>query len=184
MRELFDDLLATIVFFIIFALIGNIFIATGVGMAVGVAQLFWTRYKGKKIEPLQWMGVGLVIVFGGLTLFTHDSRFIMVKPSIIHFAIGFIMLRKGWMERYMPPVAIENLPGSLIVGWGYGWAGLMFVLGVSNIVVALTCSPVVWGWFLSVGAIGAKLVFFGVQYVIFRMTVVRRMRASQPVVSG
>lgn len=180
MKELLNDLLATIIFFIIFSILGNIFIATGVGMAVGVAQIAWAKYRGRRIEPLQWMGVGLVVVFGGLTLFTHDSRFIMVKPSIIHFAIGFIMLRRGWLIRYLPPVAMQNLPASMVIGWGYAWAGLMFVLGITNIIVAMTCSPVVWAWFLSFGAIGAKLVFFGIQYLIFRMTVVWRLRQPQP----
>jgi hypothetical protein len=63
----------------------------------------------------------------------------------------------------------------MIDGWGYAWAALMFGLGVSNIVIALTMSPVIWGYFIAFGAMGAKLALFGLQYWVFRATVVRRL---------
>ena len=34
----------------------------------------------------------------------------MVKPTLVHWAIGAVMLRHGWMTRYLPPIARDNLP--------------------------------------------------------------------------
>jgi intracellular septation protein len=67
---------------------------------------------------MQWGSLALVIVLGGATITTRDGHFIMIKPSIIHFAVAAIMLRRGWMGRYLPRIATDNLPESIIVGAG------------------------------------------------------------------
>ena len=80
---------------------------------------------------MTWASLGLVIVLGGATLLTHDPRFVLAKPAIGHFAIGVIMLKRGWMLRYMPPIVTENIPEYVTVA-GYAWAALMFVLGARH----------------------------------------------------
>jgi intracellular septation protein A len=178
MKEFLNDMLSTIFFVALYMAIGDIYIATGAAIAVGIIQIGYYKARGRKVDAMQWMSLALVIVFGSATLYLHDARFMMVKPSIIHFAIGFVMLRKGWIGRYLPPIAVENLTTRMIDGWGYAWAALMFGLGVSNIFIALTMSPVIWGYFIAFGAMGAKLVLFGLQYWIFRATVIRRLSAA------
>jgi intracellular septation protein A len=175
MREFFNDMLSTIVFVALYLTIGDIYLATGVAIAIGILQIVYFKFRGRIVDPMQWMSLALVIVFGTATLYFHDPRFIMVKPSIIHFAIAFVMLRKGWIGRYLPPIARENLTQTMVDGWGYGWAALMVTLGVANIVIALTMSPEVWGYFIAFGAMGAKLAMFALQYWIFRSTVARRL---------
>jgi intracellular septation protein A len=102
----------------------------------------------------------------------------MVKPSIVHFAVGAVMLRRGWMMRYLPPIVQDNIPESVLLAAGYAWAALMFALGALNIVIALTLPFRVWAWFISVGAIGAKIVAFLLQYVIFRTILRRKLRGA------
>jgi intracellular septation protein A len=91
----------------------------------------------------------------------------MIKPSIVHFAVSAVMVRRGLMMRYLPPIVRDNLPESVLVGSGYAWAALMFALGALNIVIALTLPFRVWAWFISVGAIGAKIVAFLIQHRFF-----------------
>jgi intracellular septation protein A len=126
---------------------------------------------------MQWLILGMVIVLGAVALATEDGRFVMVKPSIVHFAIGAVMLRRGWMMRYLPPIVRDNIPDSVLVTSGYAWAALMFTLGALNIAVAVTMPFSVWVWFISVGAVGAKIVAFLVQYIVFR-AVFRRTRGE------
>ncbi len=59
---------------------------------------------------MTYASLALVVVLGGATLLTKDPRFVLAKPSIGHFAIGAIMLRKGWMLRYLPPIVSETIP--------------------------------------------------------------------------
>ena len=119
---------------------------------------------------MTWASLGLVIVLGGATLLTHDPRFVLAKPAIGHFAIGAIMLKRGWMLRYMPPIVTETIPEYVTVA-GYAWAALMFVLGAGTIAVASTGDMKLWAFYVSVVLIGAKVAAFAVQYAAFRILV-------------
>jgi len=176
MRQLFEDLLATILFLVVYILSGDIFVATGIAIAAGVVQISYLKAKGRTIDMMQWGSLALVIVLGGATIATRDGRFIMIKPTIVHFAIAAIMLRRGWMGRYLPRIASDNLPESVVVGAGYAWAALMVALGLTNLVIAWAFDEHVWVWFISVGAVGAKVVFALGQLLLFRYLVRRRLR--------
>jgi intracellular septation protein A len=176
--QLLSDFLSAIVFLIIFATTDNLYLATGAAIAVSLTQFAVFKIRGRPVDAMQWLVLGMVVVLGSATLITQDSRFIMVKPSIVHCAVGAVMLRRGWMMRYLPPVVRDNIPESVLVGAGYAWAALMFFLGALNLVIAVTLPFRVWAWFISVGAIGAKIVAFLVQYMIFRTIVRRKLRGA------
>ena len=176
--QLAEDFLSAFVFLGLYLATGNLPLAVGTAMAVGGAQLALAKWRGRRLEAMQWLSLGLVVALGAVTLVTNDPRFIMAKPSFIHFAIGAVMLRPGWMDRYLPPIVKDNLPQQIIVLTGFGWAGLMFALGLANLYVAANYSPVVWGYFLSIGATGAKIVAFFAQYLVFQILIRRRLRVQ------
>jgi intracellular septation protein len=176
--QLLSDFLSAIVFLIIYGTTDNLYLATGAAIAVSLAQVAVNKIRGRPVDAMQWLVLGMVVVLGSAALINQDSRFIMVKPSIVHFAVGAVMLRRGWMMRYLPPIARDNIPESVLVASGYAWAALMFALGALNIFVALTLPFSVWAWFISVGAIGAKVAAFFLQYAIFRIVVRRKLRVT------
>lgn len=176
--QLAEDFLSALVFLGIYLATGNLPLAVGSAMAVGAAQFALAKWRGRRLEAMQWLSLGLVIVLGAVTLITNDSRFVMAKPSFIHFAVGAVMLRRGWMDRYLPPIVKDNLSQQIIVLTGYAWAGLMFTLGLANLYVAANYSPIVWGYFLSIGAMGAKIVAFFAQYLVFQVLIRRRLRTN------
>lgn len=184
LQQLLTDFLSAIVFLAIYGLTGNITLATGTAVGVGIAQFAFMKLTGRPIDAMQWLALGLVLVLGAATLVTQDSRFIMVKPTVIHWAIGAVMLRHGWMTRYLPPIARDNLPVRVMVISGYAWAALMFVLGGLNLIIAVTQSIQVWAWFITFGAIGAKVVAFLIQYWVFRSIIGRKLNAGPPVPSS
>jgi intracellular septation protein A len=118
------------------------------------------------------------MVLGSATLLTSDPRFVLAKPSIAHFAIGAIMLKRGWMLRYLPPIVTDTIPEYVTIA-GYAWAVLMFALGLGTIAVALTGDLRLWAIYVSVVAVGAKLVAFAVQYLVFRILITSRIRAAR-----
>jgi intracellular septation protein len=178
--QLAEDFLSTIVFLVLFVATGNLVVAVACALGVGIGQLALLRWRGKPIDLMQGLSLALVIVFGAAALITDDSRFMMAKPSVIHFAVGAVMLRPGWMRRYMPPLVRDNVPASVLVVSGYAWAGLMFALGLTNLYVAATSSVAAWAWFISVGAVGAKAVAFLAQVAVIRVFVRRRLRPTTP----
>ncbi len=154
----------------------NVLLATSVAIAGAVAQVVYSRLNGKPLGFMTYASLALVIVLGGATLLTNDPRFVLAKPSIAHFAIGAIMLKRGWMLRYVPPLVVETIPEYVTIA-GYAWAALMFLLGLGVIAVASTGDIKLWAFYVSVVAIGAKVAAFAVQYVAFRVLVTNRLRA-------
>src|SRR3984885_3996883 len=172
-----SDFLSTIVFLVIYLATDNVVLATSVAIAGAVAQVIYSRIKGQKLGFMTWASLGLVIVLGGATLLTHDPRFVLAKPAIGHFAIGAIMLKRGWMLRYMPAIVTETVP-EYVTAAGYAWAALMFALGAGTIAVAATGDLKLWAFYISAVAGGAKALAFAVQYVVFRLVVTGRRRAA------
>jgi intracellular septation protein len=175
--KLLTDFLSTIVFLAIYLTTGNVVLATSVAIAGAVAQVIYSRVKRQPLAFMTYASVALVIVLGSVTLLTNDPRFVLAKPSIAHFAIGAIMLKRGWMLRYMPPIVAETIPEYVTLA-GYAWAALMFALGFGTIAVAATGDLKLWAIYVSVVLIGAKLTAFAAQYVAFRFLVISRIRAA------
>jgi intracellular septation protein len=175
--RLASDFFSTIVFLALYLITGNVVLATSVAIAGAVAQVIYSRVKGQPLGFMTYASVGLVIVLGSATLLTQDPRFVLAKPAIGHFAIGIIMLKRGWMLRYMPPIVAETIPEYVTLA-GYAWAALMFALGAGTIAVASTGDLKLWAFYASVVLIGAKVAAFAVQYVAFRILVTNRIRAA------
>ena len=176
--RLASDLFSAIVFLVIYLVTDNVVLATSVAIAGAIAQVIYARVKGQQLNYMTYASVALVVVLGTVTLLTNDPRFMLAKPSIAHFAIGAIMLKRGWMLRYMPPIVAETIPEYVMFA-GYAWAALMFVLGVGTIAAASTGDLKLWAFYVSVVLIGAKIAAFAVQYVAFRLLITNRLRAAR-----
>jgi intracellular septation protein len=174
--KLGTDFLSAIVFLVLYLTTGNVVLATSVAIAGAVAQVIYAHVKKQPLSFMTYASLGLVIVLGAATLLTNDPRFVLAKPSIAHFAIGAIMLKRGWMLRYMPPIVAETIPEYVTIA-GYAWAALMFALGAGVIAVASTGDLKLWAIYVSVVAVGAKVAAFAVQYVAFRILVTNRIRS-------
>jgi intracellular septation protein A len=176
--QLAEDFLSTIVFLIAYFATGNLYLAVILAIVVGVGQFVLLKRRGRTLDAMGWLSLGFAIALGGATLITDDSRFIMAKPSVIHFAIAVVMLRPGWLKRYMPDVVRENVPERVLVASGYAWAALMIVLGLANLVIASRYSIEVWAWFISLGAVGTKVVAFLIQFALIQILVRRKLRLN------
>ena len=171
------DFFSTIVFLAIYLATDNVLLATAVAIAGAIGQVIYSRVKGKQLGYMTYASLALVIVLGSATLLTHDPRFVLAKPAIGHFAIGAIMLKRGWMLRYLPPIVTETIP-EYVTFAGYAWAVLMFVLGAGTIGVAMSGDMKLWTFYVTVVLVGAKIAAFAVQYVVFRLLVGSRIRAA------
>lgn len=157
LRYFAGDLVPMIVFLRIFLATGNIVhilgyaipnivFALGLGIAASLAQLIEALIRGRQIGALQWASLGLLVVFGGATLATQDARFIMFKPTVIHVLLGAVMLRPGWMERYVPANERDRIR-PMLTAFGFIWAGLMFLTAGANAALVVFADPVVWAKF-------------------------------------
>jgi intracellular septation protein len=176
--RLASDFFSTIVFLVLYLATDNIVLATSVAIAGAIAQVIWSRIKGRELGFMTWASLALVIVLGSATILTNDPRFVLAKPAIGHFAIGAIMLKRGWLLRYMPPIVTETIP-EYVTFAGFAWAALMFALGLGTIAIAMSGDIKLWTIYVSVVLVGAKIAAFAIQYVAFRVLVTSRIRAAR-----
>ncbi|WP_372784848.1 inner membrane-spanning protein YciB [Phenylobacterium sp.] len=177
-RPLALDLISTLVFVVLSAVTHNVLLATGVAIAAGAARVLYLRLRGQHVNAMQWMSLGLVVVTGGATLLTKDPRFMMAKPSVIYLLVGAAMLERGWMLPYLPPAGREHLSDEVMIGWGYVWAGLMFVTAALNAVFALATSLAVWSLFIAIFPAASKIGLFAIQYLAVRARAIRNARRT------
>jgi intracellular septation protein A len=177
LRPLASDFFPTIVFAVLVALHASVPVATGGALGAAALQLLVQVLTKRPVPLLQWASMALVVVFGAVSFFTNDARFLMVKPSIIYVAVGAVMLKRGWMLRYLPPVASGHADG-LMIRWGYAWAGLMFASAVANVAVAWML-PALWPAYLAIVPMASKLLLFAAQYLSIRFIVRPKILAER-----
>jgi intracellular septation protein len=182
MRNLFEagrllllDMAATLFFLALYLLTHNVALSVVLGMALGIAQIGWQLARKKPIDTMQWMSLFLVLGAGTVTLLTHDPRFIMIKPSLIYIIVGVVMLKRGWINRYLPPIAIELVPDIAVI-FGYAWSGLMFFSAGLNLIVALNFSVVTWSVTMAIWGIARKAALFLIGYAVMRTIGAARRR--------
>jgi intracellular septation protein A len=175
-RLLLLDLASTLVFLLLFLLTHNTMLSVGLGVAFGVAQIGIQFVRGKRIEVMEWLSLFLVVAAGTATLLTHDPRFVLFKPSVIYAIVGVVMLKPGWLNRYLPDIARTVMPDVAVVV-GYAWAVLMFVSAVVNGFVALTCDVATWAMVMPIYGIVSKVVVFLGGFAAMRIIGRRRITA-------
>ncbi len=170
------DLASTILFVAVFLLTHNTFLSIGLAMTLGLAQIGVQRIRRKPIDMMEWLSLFLVIAAGTATLLTDDPRYVLFKPSVIYVIVGVVMLKPGWMNRYLPEIARSVVPDVAAVV-GFLWAGLMFASAVVNAFVALTFSVATWALVMPIFGIVSKTVMFLIGFAAIRFIGRRRVRA-------
>ena len=176
-RLLASDLASTILFLVVLLITKDVLLAVALGIGLGVAQIGWLIARRKPIDSMQWLSIGLVVVSGAATMLTNDARFVMLKPSVVYCVAGAFMLRPGWMNRYLPPIAIQVVP-DVVHAFGFIWAGLMFASAALNLVLVQTLDPLTWSAAISAWGIASKIVLFLIQYAAMRLIGRRRRQAA------
>lgn len=175
-KSLLLDLASTICFLVVLLLTHNTVLSVAVGAALGVLQIAIQVVRGKPVHMMEWLSLLLIVATGTAAILTDDPRFVLFKPSAVYAVVGLVMLKAGWMLRYLPAIARAAAP-DVIIGVGYAWAALMFVTAAVNALVAITYSVPTWAIAMLIFGIVSKVVVFIAGFLAIRLTTVRRVRA-------
>jgi intracellular septation protein len=155
MKSLFE-LFPLAAFFTAYVL-GDIFVATAVGMAASAVQVAWYRMRREKIPTAVWIGFAAFMIFGSLTLILRDKRFVMIKPTIVYGIIAMVLLFMQLALKKNPiKLAMQNFfeaPDAVWRRWLYIWIGFFVTFGCANLYVAQNFSEPVWVQFRVFGPI-------------------------------
>ena len=97
MKFLFD-LFPVILFFIAFK-VADIYTATAVAIAATFVQVGWLKLRGKRVEPMLWASLAIIVVFGGATLLLQDKTFIKWKPTVLYWLFGAVLAGATLLRR-------------------------------------------------------------------------------------
>ena len=106
-------------------------------IASTLAQIIYTRLSTGKFVTSQVLTFVLLIVFGGISLFTGDVKYLMWKVSVTYVIFAIALICSNWigsktlLERMMGkeldlPKAIWT---RLTWFWGFGFVGIAIVNG-------------------------------------------------------
>ncbi|MEH3046811.1 inner membrane-spanning protein YciB [Sphingomonas adhaesiva] len=72
-------------------LLARVIVATAVFVLASIVALGIARAKLGRVPPMLLISAGLVIVFGGLTMYFRDPRFIQMKPTIVYALLAAVL---------------------------------------------------------------------------------------------
>jgi intracellular septation protein len=140
-----------------------ILLATAVAIIASVLQVGWLLLRGKRVDPMLWVSLAVIVVFGGATIWFHDETFIKWKPSILYWLFGSALLlgHVVWKRNLLKSLLGTQLdvPGPV---WGrllWAWIAFFGVMGIVNLAVAYSVSTDTWVNFKLFGLFGLTLVF-------------------------
>ena len=170
---LFDSL-GVLVFAVLLVAGAGIIPATIAGTVVALAVVGYELLRGKKVAALQWISLASVLLTAAATLFTGDPRFVMAKPTIVYLIVGSVMLRKGWLNRYIMPEQ-QALVGDVMDRFGMIWAALMFTSAALNLVVAVFFTAW-WPLFIGIFPLASKFGLFAIHIAVVHFIGQARLR--------
>lgn len=171
------DLFPLLLFFVAFKYYG-IYEATAVAIIASFVQVggFWLKHR--RFETTHLVTLGVIVVFGGLTLALHDDTFIKWKPTLVYWILAALLLgsqffgKKTVIERMLGNQF--TLPPAVWARQNLSWAIFFAVLGVLNLYVAFYYAPDldaaarrdIWVNFKVFGLLGLTLAFTVVQAML------------------
>ena len=125
----------------------------------------------KKIPIMPTLGAGIVLVFGGLTIYFNDETFIKMKPTIINvvFAIilyGGVILKKPLLKYLLGAALKLEEEGWKILT--YRWIAFFIALAILNEIIWRTQSTNLWVNFKVFGILPITFLFTISQFSLIK----------------
>jgi len=167
MKFLFDLLPVGLFFVAIF--LWDIYVATAVAIAATVAQVAWLKLRKRKVEPMLWASLAIILVFGGLTLYLRDKTFILWKPTVLYWLFAAVLTGAAFTGRNLIRSLLSEqmqLPDAVWARLNWSWVGFFVVMGGINLYVAFNYSEKVWASFKLFGGMGLMFLFVVAQSLL------------------
>ena len=140
-------------------------------MVATIIAVLFSYILEKKIPIMPTVGAGIVLLFGGLTIYFDNDIFFKMKPTIINilFAVilyGGILINKPLLK-YLLGAALKLEEA----GWKIltqRWIGFFIALAVLNEIVWRTQSTDVWVNFKVFGILPITFIFTMTQFPLIK----------------
>ncbi len=148
-------------------------------MAATAVALVLSLVLARKVPLLPLITAAVVGLFGGLTLWLNDDTFIKMKPTIIHAALGLILLGGLAAGRALLKPVLGAAWAMEEVGWRkltLRFGIFFFAMAALNEIVWRTQSTDFWVNFKVFGGVGLTMLFVMTQLPLLK----RHKLADEP----
>jgi intracellular septation protein len=165
MKFLFD-IFPLILFFVAYKFYG-ILVATGVAIVASIVQVLWLLLRGRRVSKMLWLGLIIVVLFGGATLLSGDERFVKLKPTALYWvmagtlAVGTFVFRRNFIQWLLGEEV--QLPAAAWTLMNHSWMLFFAVMGGLNLYVAYNYPTDVWVNFKVFWSMGLMIAFVIIQ---------------------
>jgi intracellular septation protein len=101
-----------------------------------VVALIVSRWKFGRVSPMLWLSTGLILGFGGLTIWLGDPDYIQMKPTAVYLLFGITLLVGIWrgqaLLKYLLEAAFDGLSDQGWMKLSRNWGYFFFVLAALN----------------------------------------------------
>jgi intracellular septation protein len=149
------------------------------GMVFGCGEIIWELYRHRKVQKMTWIGNGLLLVLGGVSLFSSDGIWFKLQPAIMEamFAVvlcGSVIIKKPLLvvmaekQGQIFPLAIK----SRMTGVTFR-TGLFFGAHAALATwAAYTWSTTNWALLKGVGVIVSFIIYLAIEMILIRKKVI------------
>lgn len=161
MKFLFD-FFPILLFFVAYQLHG-IYAATATVIVATFVQIGLIWLYQRRVEKMYLITLGIVVVFGGLTLALHNPLFIKWKPTVAYWLFAIVFFFSAFIgEKNLVRRMLEHaisVPGTIWHRVNMAWVVFFIAMGILNIYVAYGFNEHTWVNFSMFGFMGLTLAF-------------------------
>lgn len=137
--------------------------ATLTAIVATLAQVVYLLLRGKRIEPMLWISLMIILLFGGATIWLHNEAFIKWKPTVLYWFFSTVLLLSVWLlKKNLMCLLLGSqlqLPDPVWQQLNALWAGFFAVMGGVNLYIAYAFSTNAWVNFKLFGFTSMTLIF-------------------------
>lgn len=145
----------------------GIYIATAVAIVATLIQVGYLKAVGKKVEPMMWVSLVIIVIFGGLTIALQNELFIKWKPTILFLCMAVAIAVSQFGFNKNPIAIIFNnqipAPDALWKKLAWAWIGFLVFVAILNLYFVYYTSTDTWFLFKTFGDMGLFFVFIVAQ---------------------
>ena len=140
-------------------------------MIATVIAVLFSYILEKKIPIMPTVGAGIVLIFGGLTIYFDNEVFIKMKPTIINLIFAIILYGGMLIKKPLLKILLGAALRLEEEGWRiltYRWIGFFVALAVLNEIVWRTQTTDIWVNFKVFGILPITFIFTMTQFPLIK----------------
>ena len=140
-------------------------------MIATVIAVLFSYILEKKIPIMPTVGAGIVLIFGGLTIYFDNEVFIKMKPTIINLVFAVILYGGMLIKKPLLKILLGAALKLEEEGWRiltYRWIGFFIALAILNEIVWRTQSTDIWVNFKVFGILPITFIFTMTQFPLIK----------------